>query len=686
MRIAAAVPFFNWPELIGSTERRPFKNTLTWPPLPGANVAPCAASHFLNCFGLTRRRLQHICCADSTLVLPRRDAASRWTSCASLDPPRHACDRPVEYSAMVREKKTSILFVCMGNICRSPMVETVARIELRACGHRGRDRVGRDRELSHRRRRRSARDRDRRSARVSARAASRAAGSRGRFRRLRSRSGDGSRQHAGALRRHRPRDDAREAALFLAHVGFDGLDEVPDPYYGWRRDFEHVLDLARRGSALLVERSGRLARAGTRMTARAPAKEFPADIEWVNSTRAPQLSEIARPRDPALVLDLRLRQLLERRSGPAFSRRQVSRWPDRRRRALPEISAAGRGRGRAARGKPASAASCGRERSRASGCGRNTASTSWPSDRADRCGRPPRSACSPARVAAPKSTPRSRGCSKRRRSAIFASTSRRRRRCGPSRACRSRFPANCSRTRRTSMSRIQRTSSRSRMHARGPRAASVRLGQSGILGRICRARHVSTIRRALARWRDALFVADRGNHAVRRISLANGRIDTLIGRGRPGRMRPHETPVHGSRAAFAERSRACSATSSTSRCRGCIRSGESISSPSRCRCSPAAAQLGLVDGVGGGATFRSAERARGARTPSGRRRCGGFVRSAGCMSMKHVSRRRSAPVSTSSATASASRAEARLQNPLGIAADPRGIVFIADSYNNGSRC
>jgi len=29
------------------------------------------------------------------------------------------------------------------------------------------------------------------------------------------------------------------------------------------------------------------------------------------------------------------------------------------------------------------------------------------------------------------------------------------------------------------------------------------------------------------------------------------------------------------------------------------------------------------------------------------------------------------------------RPEARLQNPLGIATDPRGIVFIADSYNNG---
>jgi protein-tyrosine-phosphatase len=29
---------------------------------------------------------------------------------------------------------------------------------------------------------------------------------------------------------------------------------VPDPYYGTRRDFERVLDLARRGSELLMRR------------------------------------------------------------------------------------------------------------------------------------------------------------------------------------------------------------------------------------------------------------------------------------------------------------------------------------------------------------------------------------------------------------------------------------------------
>jgi len=40
--------------------------------------------------------------------------------------------------------------------------------------------------------------------------------------------------------------------------------------------------------------------------------------------------------------------------------------------------------------------------------------------------------------------------------------------------------------------------------------------------------------RGLALWKDALYVADTGNHAVRRISLLDGDVDTLAGTGRAG--------------------------------------------------------------------------------------------------------------------------------------------------------
>jgi protein-tyrosine phosphatase len=35
---------------------------------------------------------------------------------------------------MIQKASPSILFVCMGNICRSPIVETVARVELARAG------------------------------------------------------------------------------------------------------------------------------------------------------------------------------------------------------------------------------------------------------------------------------------------------------------------------------------------------------------------------------------------------------------------------------------------------------------------------------------------------------------------------------------------------------------------------
>ena len=148
---------------------------------------------------------------------------------------------------------TRILFVCMGNICRSPIVESVARVEFARAGiaaevasagteryHIGEGADPRAIEIAeangyplvqHRARQVSPEDFGRYDFILAM-----------------------DRVNLGALVRHRPRTAERDAALFLAHAGFAGVDEVPDPYYGSRKDFEHVLDLARRGSALLIER------------------------------------------------------------------------------------------------------------------------------------------------------------------------------------------------------------------------------------------------------------------------------------------------------------------------------------------------------------------------------------------------------------------------------------------------
>ena len=153
---------------------------------------------------------------------------------------------------MIKRDKSRILFVCMGNICRSPIVETVARVELARAGiaaevasagteryHVGQRADPRAIEIAeangyplaqHRARQVAPED----FARFDLVLAM-------------------DRVNLDALGRHRPHG-AREPFLFLDHVGFDELDEVPDPYYGSRRDFERVLDLARRGTALLIAR------------------------------------------------------------------------------------------------------------------------------------------------------------------------------------------------------------------------------------------------------------------------------------------------------------------------------------------------------------------------------------------------------------------------------------------------
>ena len=147
---------------------------------------------------------------------------------------------------------TRILFVCMGNICRSPIVETVARVEFA--------RAGIDAHVE---------SAGTENYHIGERADPRAieiAEANGyplvqhRARQVQSADFDEfdwilamDRVNLSALARHRTRAQSREGALFLMHAGLADVDEVPDPYYGQRRDFEHVLDLARRGSALLIE-------------------------------------------------------------------------------------------------------------------------------------------------------------------------------------------------------------------------------------------------------------------------------------------------------------------------------------------------------------------------------------------------------------------------------------------------
>lgn len=173
-------------------------------------------------------------------------------ACLGTDAPRVRASLDFR-DGMIPTSAPRLLFVCMGNICRSPIVETVAREEFARAGiaaevasagtesyHVGEGADPRAIEIAeangyplrrHRARQVSAADFSRWDFILAM-----------------------DRTNLAALARHRPGAQGIDPALFLAHAGYDGLDEVPDPYYGRRRDFEHVLDLARRGAALLIER------------------------------------------------------------------------------------------------------------------------------------------------------------------------------------------------------------------------------------------------------------------------------------------------------------------------------------------------------------------------------------------------------------------------------------------------
>jgi protein-tyrosine phosphatase len=147
-----------------------------------------------------------------------------------------------------------VLFVCMGNICRSPTAEGVLRRKLQAAGLAARVEVdsagthgshageapdpravkhaaARGYDLSRLRARRVGRDDFRRFDRVIAM----------------------DEDNLGALRAIAP-DGARVGLLMEYARRFIGVREVPDPYFGAPAGFERVLDLVEDACDGLVER------------------------------------------------------------------------------------------------------------------------------------------------------------------------------------------------------------------------------------------------------------------------------------------------------------------------------------------------------------------------------------------------------------------------------------------------
>lgn len=146
----------------------------------------------------------------------------------------------------------NVLFVCLGNICRSPTVEGVARqLAARDAPHLGLvfDSAGTaDYHVGHAPDPRSQRHAMARGYDISKlRARQVAAEDFHRFDLLLAMD----EQNLRELRALAPRGQADRAQLFLSYLQQADYRAVPDPYYGGPAGFETVLDLAERGSRAL---------------------------------------------------------------------------------------------------------------------------------------------------------------------------------------------------------------------------------------------------------------------------------------------------------------------------------------------------------------------------------------------------------------------------------------------------
>ena len=152
------------------------------------------------------------------------------------------------------KNKVSVVFVCMGNICRSPTAEAVFRHYVESAGLSGHILID------------SAGTHDYHIGDPPDLRAQRAAQQRGYdMKALRGRQveeGDFRRfdyvlamdkANLSILQRLAPPDSATRAKLFLEYARHHAEREVPDPYYGGANGFERVLDMVEDAAQGLLE-------------------------------------------------------------------------------------------------------------------------------------------------------------------------------------------------------------------------------------------------------------------------------------------------------------------------------------------------------------------------------------------------------------------------------------------------
>ena len=147
-----------------------------------------------------------------------------------------------------------VLFVCTGNICRSPTAEGVARKLVAERGHEGRIEIDSAGTHSYH----EGEPPDTRSIEAAARRGIDLSGQRAR----RVREADFEtfelilamdRGHDKILKRQAPENALSRIRMFLDYAPHLGTRDVPDPYYGAGDGFEQVLDMVEAAASGLID-------------------------------------------------------------------------------------------------------------------------------------------------------------------------------------------------------------------------------------------------------------------------------------------------------------------------------------------------------------------------------------------------------------------------------------------------
>ncbi|MCK9539534.1 hypothetical protein [Dokdonella sp.] len=204
-------------------------------------------------------------------------------------------------------------------------------------------------------------------------------------------------------------------------------------------------------------------------------------------------------------------------------------------------------------------------------------------------------------------------------------------------------------------------------------------GAVGMAGGAAPGRGLISDPRGLAACDDAICVADAGSHSILSIDRASGEVQTMLGTGVAGHARPQgagadATPINTPLGLAVMQQRLFVTLAGQHQVWMIDRASGTVSVLA------GSGEPGLVDGPG--AEARLAQ-------PSGLAVLGSEL----VLADAAASALRTVDAAGQVATlvgqglyvfgdAAGTRESARLQNPLAVAADPRGIVYLADSYNN----